>query len=85
MQSSKEFKEKYSTPVENLADIAAERARKGVYSRLRKDLSQTVVGSDGEPAAHYVADGEEDPDRLAARAALGLIAPVPGTSQGAQV
>jgi len=82
----KDFFERYATAVENLADIAAERARKGVYSRLRRDLSHPEGRGGKLDGQLTVQEEEEDADRRAARAAVGLISQdASPPARGAQV
>lgn len=76
-----DFLDKYSTPVHNLASIAEARSRAGVYSRLRKDLSQ--ASSEGLPTTAL--EETDDPDRAAARAAAGLVPFADGARGVAQV
>jgi hypothetical protein len=60
-----DFLDKYSTPLETLADIAARRESSGVYSRLRNDLAHLHSGQVGEAAEGRTRAGglEEEADR----------------------
>ena len=60
-----DFLDKYSTPLETLADIAARRESSGVYSRLRNDLAHLHIGQVGEAAEGRTRAGglEEEADR----------------------
>ena len=60
-----DFLDKYSTPLETLADIAARRESSGVYSRLRNDLAHLHTGRMGEAAEGRIGAGamEEEADR----------------------
>jgi len=80
----KDFLEKYATAVANLSDIAHQRTRAGIYSRLRRDLAPREALDEGD-TLYQVHEEGEDPERNAARAAAGLVPYSGAPSLGSQV